>query len=127
MVLQFLVFLITRHKAEPAHMLLIGVQWFLLFFPISFIIEEVSFRGAIDSFVQKQGEGSSWFSAFFVSALWGLWHLPAMPHATVVTALVLVIFHCILGVPLSFAWRRSGNLAVPAAVHAFVDAFRNAL
>jgi hypothetical protein len=32
-----------------------------------------------------------------------------------------------IGIPLSFAWRRPGNLALPAAAHAFADAVREAL
>jgi len=32
-----------------------------------------------------------------------------------------------VGVFLSLSWRRSGNLAVPAMVHAFIDAVRNML
>jgi membrane protease YdiL (CAAX protease family) len=35
--------------------------------------------------------------------------------------------HCAVGVPLSFCWRRSGNLFVTGATHALVDAVRNAL
>jgi membrane protease YdiL (CAAX protease family) len=31
-----------------------------------------------------------------------------------------------VGIPLSLFWRRSGNLFVPAAVHALIDAVRNA-
>jgi membrane protease YdiL (CAAX protease family) len=38
-----------------------------------------------------------------------------------------VVWHCLVGVPLSFAWRRSGNLAGPALAHAGLDAVRNAL
>lgn len=34
--------------------------------------------------------------------------------------------HVALGVPLSLAWRGSGNLAGPALAHAVVDAVRNA-
>jgi len=40
---------------------------------------------------------------------------------------VLAAVHCGVGVFLSLGWRRSGLLFVPATVHAFIDAVRNAL
>jgi membrane protease YdiL (CAAX protease family) len=39
----------------------------------------------------------------------------------------LVVVHVVLGVPLSFACRRTRNLAGPALAHAVIDAVRNAL
>jgi membrane protease YdiL (CAAX protease family) len=39
----------------------------------------------------------------------------------------LLIPQVLIGVPLSIYWRRSGNLAVPAFTHAFIDSVRNAL
>jgi membrane protease YdiL (CAAX protease family) len=126
-VLLLLLAVAARHRAIPPDALLSGARWFLLYFPVCFMIEEVSFRGAIDSYVQRQGESRPWLSALFVSALWGLWHLPTAAHPTVATAIVLVIVQSLTGVPLSFAWRRSGNLAVTSAVHAFLDAVRNGL
>jgi membrane protease YdiL (CAAX protease family) len=50
-----------------------------------------------------------------------------LPHPSLGIAITLVIYQSLLGIPLSFAWRRSGNLAVPCAVHAIVDAVRNAI
>jgi membrane protease YdiL (CAAX protease family) len=44
-----------------------------------------------------------------------------------VTTSFLVFVHTIIGIPLSIYWRKSGNLAVPAFTHAFIDAVRNAL
>ena len=38
----------------------------------------------------------------------------------------LVGVHIVLGVPLSFAWRRTRNLVGPALAHAVNDAVRNA-
>jgi membrane protease YdiL (CAAX protease family) len=63
-----------------------------------------------------------------VSALWGLWHLPlgSLKPLWLVVVQALVI-QCAIGVPLSFAWRRSGNLALPAAAHGFADAVRDAV
>jgi membrane protease YdiL (CAAX protease family) len=117
----------AQHRHVPVHALVTAARWFFLYFPATFVIEEVSFRGALDSYIHRPGERRPWLSALFVSTLWGLWHLPITPHPTIATAIVLVIYQCVLGVPLSFAWRRSGNLAVPCAVHAVVDAVRNAL
>jgi membrane protease YdiL (CAAX protease family) len=98
-----------------------------LYFPATFLLEEVTFRGALDAHVHHDGEGRGWRSAVFVSALWGLWHLPVahgLPFPLQLTELVVV--HVVLGVPLSFAWRRTRNLAGPGLAHAFNDAVRNA-
>lgn len=98
-----------------------------LYFPATFLLEEVAFRGALDAHVHHEGEGRGWSSAVFVSALWGLWHLPVasgLPLPVLVAELVVV--HVVIGVPLSFAWRRTRNLAAPAFAHAVIDAVRNA-
>ena len=98
-----------------------------LYFPATFLSEEVAFRGALDSHVHHDGERGDWRSAVLVSALWGLWHLPvshSLPLPLQVVELVGV--HVVLGVPLSLAWRRSRNLAGPALAHAVNDAVRNA-
>lgn len=86
-----------------------------LYFPATFLLEEVAFRGALDAHVHHDGERGGWRSAVLVSALWGLWHLPvshSLPLPLQVVELVGV--HVVLGVPLSLAWRRSRNLAGPA-------------
>ena len=93
------------------------------------MVEEVFFRGALDTYLHRGEEGIGWLSAIFVSALWGLWHLPGQakgPHllSTVVT---LVIAQIAVGVPLSFWWRQSGNLTVNNTTHAFLDAVRDIL
>jgi membrane protease YdiL (CAAX protease family) len=99
-----------------------------LYFPATFLLEEVAFRGALDAHVHHDGESRGWQSAVFVSALWGLWHLPVssvnLPLPLLVLQLVAV--HILLGVPLSYAWRRTRNLAGPALAHAVNDAVRNA-
>ena len=109
----------------------VGVGSFLRYFPVCFILEEVAFRGAIDAHIHQPGDKHSGLSALFVSALWGLWHLPTLGETKVSSLIVLAIFlpllHLFDGMFLSFGWRRSGNLAVPAAVHALIDAVRNAL
>ena len=110
---------------------LVFARWSLLYFTISFILEEVTFRGALDAYVYNpEGRGGKrgYGSAILVSVLWGLWHLPIVPakEALLLVVLRLVILHTLAGVPLSMAWRIGGNLAVPAAAHALLDGVRNA-
>jgi membrane protease YdiL (CAAX protease family) len=114
-----------RLQGDP----ILAVQWLLLYFPVVFVLEEVSFRGALDSHLYHPGERGKWLSALALSALWGLWHFPTLPPAdrTFEVALLLMVFHTIVGVPLSLYWRKSGNLAVPGFGHALIDAVRNAL
>jgi hypothetical protein len=106
---------------------------FLLYFVVGFVLEEVAFRGAIDTHVYQPNESSNqlmaWASAIFVSMLWGIWHLPLLGITdadTLISAAPGLIFaHVIIGVPLSFCWRTSGTLLLPAIAHALIDAYRN--
>ena len=100
-----------------------------LYFPATFLLEEVSFRGALDAHLHHEGEPGGWRSAILVSVLWGLWHLPVSSTGLPFTlqVLQLVAVHVLFGVPLSFVWRRTRNLAGPALAHAVNDAVRNAL
>jgi membrane protease YdiL (CAAX protease family) len=109
--------------------LTIGIVNFLVMVPLGFVIEEVSFRGAFDAHVHHSGEPQGLLSALFVSALWGLWHVPVGlgQPPLLVLVLGLVAAHGAIGVPLSIYWRRSGNLIVPGSAHALIDAVRNAL
>lgn len=105
---------------------------FLCFILIGFVLEEVVFRGALDSHAAGSSgtRSSKWVSAIFVSLLWGLWHLPLkdLYASRELGYLSLVILINILwGVPLSFCWRKSGTLLLPCIVHAFCDAYRNAI
>jgi membrane protease YdiL (CAAX protease family) len=122
---------LARPPASPlsADALWTGAQWFLLYLPVALVLEEVFFRGALDAHVHRPGEAQSLASAGFVSALWGLWHLPVtMNQGTFAIGLAgLLVVHVLIGVPLSLYWRRTGNLAVPGTVHALVAAVRNAL
>jgi membrane protease YdiL (CAAX protease family) len=108
-----------------------GIGSFVLYVPVCFVLEEVAFRGAIDSHVFQPGDRGQWWTAIFVSTLWGWWHLPIVNVKGIaqltVLMLVLPCIHIAVGVFLSLSWRRSGNLAVPATVHAFIDAIRNML
>jgi membrane protease YdiL (CAAX protease family) len=127
---------LARHHSAgfPLPKLFFLLKQFLLYFPVLFALEEVAFRGALDSHVYRprsddQANGLPWLSAIFVSALWGIWHLPTVPapSAPAFAAAIppLIIIHSLVGVPLSFCWRASGTLFLPAAAHALVDAYRN--
>jgi membrane protease YdiL (CAAX protease family) len=101
-----------------------------LFGPVGFVVEEVFFRGALDTYVHRGEEGTGWISAVFVSALWGLWHLPGRvtagldgSHLLSVVASLLAA-QIVIGVPLSLWWRKSGNLIVPDTAHAYLEAIR---
>jgi CAAX prenyl protease-like protein len=108
--------------------LLALVESFVVLFPGYYLLEEVTFRGAIDSYVQRPGEGHGVRSAIFVSVLWGVWHFPVVkggsPGEVIASMLIL---QGAVGPLLSYWWRRSGNLLVPAVTHDFLDSFRNAI
>ncbi len=114
---------------QPVPMLVTGLQSALRYFPVTFVLEEVSFRGALDAHVHQPGERRAWMSALFSSVLWGLWHLPiaATGLPLVVTLGQVLIVHTIVGVPLALGWRRTGNLTAPALAHALIDGVRNGL
>lgn len=106
---------------------------FLLYFTVGFVLEEVAFRGALDGYLYGSEASTScpWISALFVSALWGIWHLPLVSVSGIENAIgiaaLLAVQHSLIGIPLSLAWRSSGVLALPAAAHALVNAYRNAV
>lgn len=106
----------------------LGLESLLMYLPLVFVLEEVFFRGALDSYLHRHGEPGGRWSAAVVSALWGLWHLPVagVPITGGVVAGVLA-FQIPVGMFLSLWWRRSGNLAVPGITHAVIDSVRNAL
>jgi|SRR5580658_6628165 membrane protease YdiL (CAAX protease family) len=105
---------------------------FLQFVPVIFLLEEVWFRGVLDSHLHHPGETRGALSAVYVSALWGIWHYPITPEPhrsqdLLPTLAYLLVVHILIGVPLSWSWRRSGNLFVPGCVHALIDAVRDAM
>jgi len=103
-----------------------GVGQFLVLLPVCFVMEEVAFRGVLDSHIHHSQDAQPWLSALLLSAMWGWWHLPIVPASVVGVGLIAFpITHAMLGIPFSLCWRRSGNLVVSAAVHAFIDAVRN--
>jgi Type II CAAX prenyl endopeptidase Rce1-like len=98
-----------------------------LLLPIGFVVEEVLFRGALDTYVHRGERGAGWLSAVCVSALWDIWHLPGQIAATGAAHLVstiagLVAAQVPVGVPLSLWWRKSGNLLVTDSAHALESA-----
>jgi membrane protease YdiL (CAAX protease family) len=124
---------LTGESLVPAA--LTGIGSLLLYIPALFLMEEVAFRGAIDSHVrhldEHPGVGSTVYgiaSAIVVSVLWGLWHYPVIPHASAIQVIAqLLLLQVAVGPFLSLFWRRSGNLMVPGFVHATIDSIRNAL
>jgi membrane protease YdiL (CAAX protease family) len=114
------------HQAsdEPSFDLLVFGQYMLLYFPAVFLLEEVVFRGALDSHLQREGERYGALTAIYVSLLWALWHIPVAGGEPVI-GLILVMGT--VGPFLSLWWRRSGNLAVSGGTHTFIDSVRNAV
>jgi len=101
---------------------------FAIYVPVVFVVEEVLFRGAFDSYVHRDPAAKGPMSAVLISALWGAWHLPVASSGSGLAALVpLVVFQVALGYPLTMAWRRGGSLAAPGVVHALLDAVRNGI
>ena len=96
--------------------LLFGVSQFLLYAPVLFVLEEVAFRGVLDSHLHQPDDAHPWLSAWLISALWGVWHLPILPiqNSTefVASTAWVIFYHSAIGLFLAFGWRRSGNLAV---------------
>jgi membrane protease YdiL (CAAX protease family) len=123
--------------AAPSHQpawskALVGLGSFLEYVPALFLLEEVWFRGVLDSHLHHRGESRGILSAIYVSALWGPWHYPisAEPYQLeklLPTVLTLLLVHIPIGALLSRSWRRSENLLVTCVVHALIDGVRNAL
>jgi hypothetical protein len=128
-------FAVRAHSDQAAaSRMMEGLRSFILYLPVCFMIEEVFFRGGLDSYLNRGAPRAPWLSAFYLSALWGWWHLPTVtlqPEHRVAQWVVLVValplVHCGVGALLSVFWRRSGLLLVPVCAHAFIDAVRNAL
>lgn len=111
-------------------MLGVGVLSALQYLPAVFVLEEVAFRGALDAQVQHPGERGGVATALFFSAAWGAWHLPvsSVPGQPLwMNLLSLVVVSVVLGLPLAWAWRRTGTLAAPGLGHAAYDGLRNAV
>lgn len=95
------------------------------------LVDEVVFRGLLDSHLFREGQGRlhAWATAIFVAMLWGVWHLPAYhPEAKSFWALLgksdmFTVGVVIGGVLLSFCARRCRTLAPSAALHALGNAY----
>jgi membrane protease YdiL (CAAX protease family) len=96
----------------------------LLYLPTVFVLEEVVFRGALDSHIHHEGDAHGILSALFVSVLWSLWHAPIYGWEAAGTAMVNMVP---MGIFLSIYWRKSGNLGVSGSAHALSDSVRNML
>ncbi len=107
--------------------------YFVIYIPSVFLLEEVSFRGAVDSHVFRPGDKNYSVTALYTSILWGLWHLPVTltvgesANQVIADVVLLVLFQGAVGYFLAIYWRRSGNLLVPGSVHAVIDSVRNGL
>jgi membrane protease YdiL (CAAX protease family) len=100
----------------------------LTYVPVVFVMEEVLFRGLIETYLHGSTPGRDRASALYGSALWGLWHLPVASIALgALTIPYLVAVHTVIGFVLVTSWRRTGNLAAPGIAHAVIDALRNAI
>jgi membrane protease YdiL (CAAX protease family) len=112
---------------ELGSRLLVELESVLFYVSAVFVVEEVFFRGALDSYLHRQEAGFGWGSAAYVSVLWGLWHTPLVGELSIAIVAELIGAQLFLGLILSWLWRRTGNLAAPGVVHAVVDSVRNAL
>jgi membrane protease YdiL (CAAX protease family) len=64
---------------------------------VTFVAEEIAFRGALTA-RHNHGDGRSWKSGLFVSALWGLWHLPTSTGMSApFLVFELLAVHCLTG------------------------------
>jgi len=98
------------------------------YIPIVFVMEEVLFRGVLDTYLHGSTPGPDRATALYGSSLWGLWHLPVVFISLgILTIPYLVAVHTVLGFFLVTSWRRTGNLAAPGIAHAVSDALRNAV
>jgi len=99
---------------------------FLQYVAITFVMEEVTFR-MLDDHLHEGRRGLGVASAVFLSALWGLWHLPGTEDLNWQVIAVLLYVHVPYGVCLSLFWRRTGTLLIPALAHSLGDAVRDAI
>jgi hypothetical protein len=105
-----------------------AIRWSFLYIPIHFVLEEVTFRGALDTYVHPSQDKQGMLSAVTLSLLWGLWHLPIAPVDGAWMLFILrLASHILIGTALSMSWRIGGNLLTPAVAHAILDGVRNAL
>ena len=102
-----------------------GIKSLLTYIPVAFVVEEVVFRGMLDTYIHPSKKSNGLWSAIFISCIWGVWHLPISIDQSLGWVLMVALKSGFWGVFLSIFWRRTGNLAVPAFTHAMVDAIRD--
>ncbi len=123
---------ITQKIIDPSFSTFIQfLRFFVINFSSLFIIEENIFRGMLDSHLYKEGESGYWLSAFYVSILWGCWHLPLLVFQGLqgsnlfMAGLQILGLTLVTGLLFSILWRRTGNLIIPGIPHAITDAVGN--
>lgn len=121
----FFPFIFGNREFNPDYMQ--GIRSLLTYIPVAFVVEEVVFRGMLDPYIHQSKKTNDWWSAIFISCIWGLWHLPLSINIDPLWIIALPLRASLWGICLSIFWRRTGNLAVPGFSHAFVDAIRDAL
>ncbi|TCK26955.1 CPBP family intramembrane glutamic endopeptidase [Pseudonocardia endophytica] len=121
--------LLIGRPFDPVAMAGHALLWAALYLPVVFVLEEVAFRGALDAHVQHPGERRGIASAVYLSLLWGAWHLPITPAGPIPGYLEIqaLVVSLVLGIPLTYAWRRTGSLAPAGVAHAVYDGIRNGL
>jgi len=122
----------NRSPTLSPPMLVMLLKSFVRLLPYVFIIDEVVFRGLLDTHVAPRPgtRRQEYVSAIFISLLWELWHVPRtalfdtreLLHFAAPWLLVLP-----LGVVLSFCWRKNGTLLLPGVAHALIDAYRDTI
>jgi membrane protease YdiL (CAAX protease family) len=123
--LYFLPFITGTHQFNPDYIR--GIKSLLTYIPVAFVVEEVVFRGMLDTYIHQSEKAVGIWSALFISCLWGLWHLPLSADENPIWFVLPSMIVSLWGIVLSIFWRRTGNLAVPCFPHAFADAIRDSL
>jgi membrane protease YdiL (CAAX protease family) len=123
----FFPFLSGNHEFDPDY--IGGIKALLTYIPVAFVVEEVVFRGMLDTYIHRSKKANGLWSAIFISCLWGLWHLPLSVNGSKSILFVALgsMTISLWGIILSIFWRRTGNIAVPGFSHAFADAIRDSL
>jgi len=95
----------------------------LTYVPVVFAMEEVTFRGCVDSHIHHDGDSHGILTAIWVSVLWSWWHMGCLPGTNPLNVLPGMVP---IGIFFSIWWRRSRNLGVSGVTHAYIDSVRNA-
>jgi membrane protease YdiL (CAAX protease family) len=127
MSLYFLPLLAGKSEFYPDYIR--AIKSLLTYIPVAFVVEEVVFRGMLDTYIHSSKKVIGVWSALFISVLWGLWHLPLSADGSKPIWFVALgsMTISLWGIILSIFWRRTGNIAVPGFSHAFADAIRDGL